>query len=289
MIKSVREIHNNLINEICSCFEKDYSFSSLKEKYPYLDYNVLYSILYATGKYSESLYSCLCQVNIDDSKILIISDTHYGSIYEDFNYTYEVFNFAAANGIHIILHGGDIIEANVNRRSGCSFAKQAEYFINRYPFDSAINTYALLGNHDYLAIRRKEKIRSVLQSRNDINILGFKKVYIKWRGNIISLQHDIENFKLNLPIGAEYLSFKGHSHFYRVVGKKKRRSEKIYIPPMCNDPVGYTSSPQIQDRIVKPGFLMAEIDDSNIVVTDYSFTSGEIVKEDEFKKVLKRK
>ena len=159
MIKSFREIDNNLINEVCNYFEKNFNFNSLQENYPFLDYNVLYSILYSTGKYSENIYNYLYQEKIDDSKILIISDTHYGSIYENINYTFDAFNFAVANGIHIILHGGDIIEANVKRRKGCSIIKQANYFINRYPFDKSINTYALLGNHDYLAIKKNERIR----------------------------------------------------------------------------------------------------------------------------------
>ena len=202
MIKSFGEIDDNLIGEVCNSFEENYDFNSLRENYPFLDYNVLYSILYSTGKYSKNICNSLCQVNIDDSKILIISDTHYGSRYENINYTYDLFNFAAANGIHIILHGGDIIESSVKQRKGYNIIKQVNYFINKYPFDDSINTYALLGNHDYLAINRNERIREILCSRNDINMLGFKKSYLNWCGNIISLQHDIANFKLSLPIYA---------------------------------------------------------------------------------------
>ena len=128
-----------------------------------------------------------------------------------------------------------------------------------------------------------------MNSRDDINILGFKKAYFKWCGNIISLQHDIKNFKLNLPIGAEYLSFKGHSHFYHIVEKKNGKNEKIYISPMCNVPDYYLSNPHLQDKMGKPGFLTAEFDDNNIVVTNYLFSCGKIIKENEFKKVLKRK
>ena len=202
MIKSFRDIDNNLISEVCNSFEQNYDFNSLREKYSFLEYNVLYSILYSTRMYNKEIYNYLCQVSIDDSKVLFISDTHYGSIYENMNYTYDVFNFAVANGIHIILHGGDIIESNINQRKGFTNIKQANYFINNYPFDNSINTYAVFGNHDYLAINRNGKIRDILCSRNDINILGFKKAYLNWSGNVISLQHEIEKFKLNLPISA---------------------------------------------------------------------------------------
>ena len=292
MIRSFREINDDLINEVCECFEKNYSFNSLRENYPFLDYNVLYSILYSTGKYNEYIYNFLCQTNIDDSKILIISDTHYGSIYENINYAYDLFNFAAANGIHTILHGGDIIESDIKPKKGYNDMKQAYYFIKKYPFDNNINTYALLGNHDYLAINKNEKIRDILDSRNDINILGYRKSYFKWCGNTISLQHDIKNFKLCFPsFYSEYICFKGHSHFYHIVGKKNGKNERIYIPPMCDDPVYYLSNSDLktEDSVVKPGFLTAEIYDGNIVVIRYSFTYRGIVKENEFQKVLKRK
>lgn len=289
MIKSFGEIDDNLINEVCSSFEQNYDFNLLRENYPFLDHNVLYSILYSTGKYGENIYDCLYQENIDESKLLIISDTHYGSIYENMNYTYAVFNFAVANGIHVILHGGDIIEANVKQRKKFNIIKQANHFIKIYPFDNSINTYALFGNHDYLAINKNQNVRDILSSRNDINVLGFKKAYLKWCGNTISLQHEIENFKLNLPIRAEYLSFKGHSHFYHVREKREGKNERIYIPSMCDDPVCYISNPRLKDIIMKPGFLTAEIINGSIVVTNYSFVDGSIVKENEFQKVLTRK
>ena len=288
MIKSFADIDNNLIVEVCNYFEKDYDFKFLKEKYPYLEHNVLYSILYSTGKYGEILYDFLCQTNIDDSKILIISDTHYGSIYENLNYTYDVFNFAKANGINIILHAGDIIDANVNPKRGYNPIKQVDYFINTYPSDNDINTYALLGNHDYLAIYKNEEIKDIFSSRNDINVLGFKKAYLNWCKNIISLQHEIEKFKLNLPTRADIISFRGHSHFYHIRDMKNGQCEKIYIPPMCDDPVFYLSNPNSEDGIGKPGFLTAEIDDNNIVVIYYSIASKKIIKENEFIKVLKK-
>lgn len=292
MIKSFGEIDDSLINEVCNCFEKNYDFNSLRANYPFLDYNVLYSILYSTDKYSKEIYDYLCQENINENKVLIISDTHYGSKYENMKYTYDMFNFAIANGINIILHGGDIIESSVKSRKWCDdVVKQATYFINRYPFDNSISTYALLGNHDFSAISENEIVRDILNSRKDINILGFKKAYLKWCGIVISLQHEIEKFKLNFPINAEYISFKGHSHFYHVQEKKNWKNERIYIPSMCNISRCVNSNPQIKTKniIVKPGFLIAEIDDSNIIVNNYSFIGKEIIKEKEFIKALKRK
>lgn len=291
MIKSFKELDNNLLIEICTHYEQNHDFDALKEKFPFLDHITLYSALHSTGLYDQELYNCLCQESITDKKIIFISDTHYGSIYENMRYTYEVFNYAAANGIHIIFHGGDILAANVNQRRRFSHLKQANYFIREYPHDSSITTHALFGNHDYISIDRNPEVRDILSSRSDIKTLGFKKAYIKWNGNVISLQHEIEKYKLNIPINAEYLSFKGHSHFYHIRERKGTKCERIYIPAMCDAPITSVVKNQVKrsDVVMKPGFLTAEIDDDRIIVSDYSFNQHGVMKEHEFQKVLKRK
>ena len=109
MVKDFRDLDINLINSICNDFETYRDFNILRQIYPYLDYNILYSVLFSIGKYKKELYSKLQQVNIGDKKILLISDTHYGSAHDNMKYAHEVFNFAVANGIHSIFHGGDII------------------------------------------------------------------------------------------------------------------------------------------------------------------------------------
>lgn len=290
MIGSFRNVNKQLINEICECFEQNYDFNSLREKYSFLEYNMLWSILYSRSKYGKELYNYLCQTKIDDRKILIISDTHYGSVYENINYIYKVFNFAIANDIRVILHGGDIIESNIRRKNRFNNIKQANYFIDNYPYDNNINTYALLGNHDYSAILMDEVVRDILCSRNDINVLGIKKSYLNWCGNTISLYHKIDNYKLSFPINADIIGFKGHSHFYHVKEKKYGKNEKIYIPSLCDDFVNCKSNGYINDNniIINPGFLTAEIENDNIIVSNYSFCCRDIIKENEFIKVLDR-
>ena len=77
------------------------------------------------------------------------------------NYTYGMFDFAVANGFNVILNGGDIIEGDVKPRNDLNVLQQAEYFINEYPFDENIKTYALLGNHDYRAINKHPFVRGI--------------------------------------------------------------------------------------------------------------------------------
>ena len=292
MIKNFGNINTNLLTEICSSFDSVSNLKLVREQFPNIDHIMLYSILYSTGKYNDKLIGALPQLFIPENKILIMSDTHYGSIFEELRYTYEVFEFAKANGIRIILHGGDIIEGNIKRRRGMSSIKQANYFIERYPYDDGITTHALFGNHDFLAITRNPEVGEVLSSREDVLPLGYKKAYINFNGTIISLQHEIEDYKLCLPPKGEYISFGGHSHFYHVRDKKRWKNEKIYIPALCNDKVylaSTTPKTSFNDANYKPGFLVAEVDDTSINVTNYSFTSNGIVKQKEFQKTLKKK
>ena len=112
MIKNSEEINTDLLTEICSSFETTNNFNLVKKQFPDIEHNMLYSILFSTGKYDKELYSTIQQLLIEEDKILIISDTHYGSTFEELRYTYEVFEFAKAHGVKTILHGGDIIEGD---------------------------------------------------------------------------------------------------------------------------------------------------------------------------------
>lgn len=292
MVKDFRDLDINLINSICNDFETYRDFNILRQIYPYLDHNILYSVLFSIGKYKKELYSKLQQVNIGDKKILLISDTHYGSAHDNMKYAHEVFNFAVANGIHSIFHGGDIIESEVNAKDIFRVKNQAYYFIYNYPHDKSIKTYALLGNHDYSAININAKVRDTLDSRDDIDILGFKKIYFKWSDCLISLAHEIDDYKVQLPVRAEYLSFKGHSHYYHINKKDHGKCERIYIPSLSDNPIpSFSNIPYLKDNsiIVKPGFLTAEMYNDGIEVVNYSIDDNKITVENEFVKTFKKK
>ena len=292
MIKSFGEINTNLLTEICSSFEATSNLKLVRQQFPNIEHIMLYSILYSTGKYNEQLIGALPQLFLPDDKIIIISDTHFGSKFEKLRYIHEVFEFSKAHGVKTILHGGDIIEGNVKNKKGFSSIKQANYFVERYPHDDEITTHALFGNHDFLAITRNPEVGEVLKSRQDVLPLGYKKAYINLNGTIISLQHEIEDYKLCLPLKGEYISFKGHSHFYHIREPKQNKNERIFIPALCNDKVYLASTTPrstFNDANYKPGFLLVEVDDTSINVTNYTFTQNIIIRENEFQKTLTKK
>lgn len=268
MIKSCKDINESILKEIYLSFEKNKDFQLLKDEFG-LEHNVLWGLLYNNEEFKEDIYDLLCQINIEDEKVIFISDTHYCSKYEKLLYSYIVLEYAIKHNIHLILHGGDVIESRMKARRGYnSDIKQARYFVDNYPKDSTIKTIAVYGNHDYRAINRDNYIRTILESRNDVTFLGFKKVYLKWCGNVISLQHDIEKFKLNLPTYMECISYKGHSHFYHEVERKYMKSERIYIPTLSDD-ISVIQKEIIKNNQFNPGFLVAEMIDNQIITTNY--------------------
>lgn len=291
MLRGMDDCSDTFMNEVCDYFESTHRMDLLRKRYPDIDYSLLCSILYSSYRFKNEVYSCLSQERINEKKMLIISDTHYGSIYQNMRYTYDLFDYAASKGIHVILHGGDIIDSDYRNIEGTNGTSQAKYFINKYPHDDNIVTYAILGNHDYNAICQDEEVRDILDSREDINLLGYKKAYLEWLGKRISIRHNIENYKLQLPsFYSDYLSFRGHSHFYHVGAKKQGKSEVINIPALCDEPV----REKIKDDLLsiymtEPGFLEATRDGNTICVEFNAFVNGKIVKKDEFTKVLTKK
>ena len=55
----------------------------------------------------------------DNLKFIVISDTHFGSKYENFDYLKEVYDYALSHGIKYIFHAGDLIEGSYANYRRC--------------------------------------------------------------------------------------------------------------------------------------------------------------------------
>ena len=267
-----RKYSSETIQGIYNLYRKTRNINHILKIYPGSYYNEIISIL--------TFYNLIdkinpCQLSLKDNKIMLISDTHYGSVYDNINYANYAFDFAKKENINTIIHGGDILEGNVNIKEDFIPKKQAEWFIENYPHDKDIKTYALLGNHDYFAIYESPKTHTLLKSREDVELLGFKKIYFNWHGQTVGLQHEIKKYKLCFSFNIhEDLNFRGHSHFYSV--RKFDSQEHIFIPSLSDDPVPNRTS-VIKDEIsLKPGFLISEYFDNYIVTTHYYFDENNI-------------
>lgn len=294
MIKCYTDIDKNLKQDICRQYKSGCDFGTIIKMYPGVEYITIYSILYNMCGFNEQ--DKLCQTSITGKKILIESDTHVNSIYENLSYIDKGTDFAYVNGCKTFLHGGDFIEGNAKCKKELDLVKQANRFNEVYPVIDGVRTIGIYGNHDYGAIMNNPEVEFILSSRKDIEILGYRKAFINWNGVTVSLTHEIKDYKIYLPSISEtiLLSFKGHSHIFGVT-KVRRDDETIFIPAMCDDPVSIIGSSSTYNRkkkydfySTKPGFLIAEMFDDVVVITYYAFEYGDIVRQDEYVKTLKR-
>lgn len=199
---------------------------------------------------------------IKDNKIIIISDTHIGSELENLSYLDLVYDFAIKNNITKILHGGDLLQSNIKPVSKEYFEKekQLEHFIQTYPYSKRITTYVTYGNHDLHLLSRLENGINILKERKDIKSLGFKRTYIKWLGNTISVYHECPKYKFQIPNLNTLMTFHGHRHNLKV-----NNNGSIFIPTLSDDIIRYETN-----DFNSPGFLVAYIEDDNLYIENYS-------------------
>ena len=208
-------------------------------------------------------------MKIDDNKILLISDTHFGSIYENYMYLNLVYEFASKYGYNVILHGGDLTQGDVSPRIDKKekLSKQVYRVIANYPYDKNINNYILLGNHDHFIFRNTDNSLNILKYRDDINFLGIRCAYINWCDNLISISHRLKKgkCKIDFPRVESLVRFHGHRHELFIL------ESNVFIPTLSNDINRYSDRPNY------PGFLTAEISDEYLNIYSYVFNDKKIV------------
>ena len=206
-------------------------------------YEVLYYIT-KVERNSQIINEMVACQSFDDQKLIAIADTHIGSSLENFEYIHNTYNYARKNKVKKILHLGDLIQSTYKPVSGkyTNQERQIEHLIYDYPKLGGIETYILLGNHDYNTFSKNPELLELVQERKDFHILGFYKVYIDWQGNLVALSHRTPKYKIHIPNAPRLLDLKGHSHKLTV-----QRNE-IHAPSLSDDMKGDG----------KPGFLLME-------------------------------
>lgn len=194
---------------------------------------------------------------IKDEKIIIISDTHIGSIYENFSYTDQVCEYALRNNIKIILHGGDVFQgpytnvANKYRQA----ESQINHLLEKYPQNPSISNKIILGNHDFQMFKKDSKLMEMM-SRPDLEVLGIRKTYFDWQGNLISLSHKCPKYEVIIPNLETLINFAGHSHKFAIHEKKG-----VLIPTLSDD-VKFDTP---------PGFLVATLTEEGMYLELITF------------------
>lgn len=193
----------------------------------------------------------------DNLKFIVISDTHFGSKYENFDYLKEVYDYALSHGIKYIFHAGDLIEgsyANYRRckRKYMNIGAQINHVIEDYPYDESVTNIMLLGNHDSFPIVLSDfDVSDSLKERKDFVITGYRTSYIKTKEEYISLKHEISRLLNEVEDLTVLLNFFGHSHQYKCFFDGKYA---IFRVPTLAD------LPSNSYTIVNKGFLVGNID-----------------------------
>ena len=163
----------------------------------------------------------------NEIRFLVISDLHLFNKYEDRKAIDKVYNYCIKNNIHNILICGDLIDCM--EKNEISIEKQVALFSKIYPYDKSILNFCVLGNHDFIPIK-KEKIdfKNVIENnRIDIIPIDYFEAGICIKNDRIYLRHPIGNARSKYS-GDKYdrIRFIGHSHVSKVIGTN------IYVPSL---------------------------------------------------------
>ena len=208
-------------------------------------------------------------IKIDENKLLIISDTHFGGIYDNYKYIDMIYDFAAKYGYNNILHGGDLIQGDIPiTKDGYNNANmQAVDVIASYPYDKNINNYILLGNHDCHIYRNMFNSLNILKQREDLKLLGIRYAYINWYNHLVSISHHVKKkkYKLDYPKAESFINFHGHRHELHII------ESHVFLPTLSDDIKRYNQAPNY------PGFLTGTIEGDEVYINSYIFDDNNIV------------
>lgn len=224
------------------------------------------------------------QYRVDSDKVMIISDTHLGGIYGNYDLVYWVYDFALKNGIKYILHAGDIIEGYVNRSIESPIAyEQVKELQEKYPKTDEIKTYYILGNHDYMnkvSNKKKEIYAPHLVKDTAYNIRGLEyagvlKTYINFYDEHRIMLYHSEQYGLRYPNLEHDLVLKGHGHGYCI----DEKNNIVHLPSLCKN---------THNKNINSGFIVLSLLDNSYEIDEYRFNNGNFHKEGTKKLVYKK-
>ena len=193
--------------------------------------------------------------NLTDEPVMLISDTHMASSFEEREYLNDVFDFCRKYKIQKLIHGGDIgdgtYELSEEEKKLYQYPPKTKPVdfqeapldkiikgINNieanYPKDNDIAQFLLGGNHDdrYRYSQAQTDILISLSQTHNIEPLGYYQAFFKVYGYPISLEHEnrrIYPIALNPTYIPHILKIKGHSH----MGKLDKNI--LYLPTLSKN------------------------------------------------------
>ena len=162
--------------------------------------------------------SYIIEDNDEKIKIMFISDTRFGSIYQQTTILNDLYSKAKKSGVKYVFLTGDVVEGiyigsksiynSTLYKNG--FEDQADCVATLFPRVEGITTYFLTGEHDLSFLKSKEKIdigRIISYKRNDMIYLGPRRKKVSFtntdsRNGQITLY--LQHSKGNVPYTVSY-------------------------------------------------------------------------------------
>ena len=156
--------------------------------------------------------------NDEKTKIMLISDTRLGSIYEQVTILNDLYLKAKQMGVKYVFLTGDVVEGlytgvksiynSTLHKNG--YEDQAEYVSQMFPRVEGITTYFVTGEHDLSFLKTKEKVdigTLIASKREDMIYLGPRRRKVTFtnserKGGNISLY--LQHAKGNVPYTVSY-------------------------------------------------------------------------------------
>lgn len=147
----------------------------------------------------------------DDTKIMLISDTRFGSIYQQTSILNDMYLKAKKMGVKYVFLSGDVVEGMYRGAKSIynttlhkdGYEDQADYVASCFPRVEGITTYFVTGEHDLSFLKTKSKVdigQLIASKRDDMIYLGPRRKKVTFvnpdksgQGISIYLQHSQGN------------------------------------------------------------------------------------------------
>lgn len=249
LVPHLKKISENSVHDYCSykdtlidILKRPMSLSALEQKFKLSRYEILglikeindeglYQIIETPTGYQinkkiavpKRIYQHSIG-NMCTKTIMVISDPHMGSIFEQVEYLEFLYKEAKKRGITEVYNVGDMTDGHYTNRpiqlyalKCIGFDAQAQHVIDSYPYIEGITTYFILGNHDETHIRNggANVGIAIARARPDMKYLGIGSARIMLTNNCsMDLLHPLD--------GSSYaLSYSGQKYMDALTGGDK--------------------------------------------------------------------
>ncbi len=222
-------------------------------------------------------------IDITEGKVMLISDTHMGRTYQRDDYFQFVLDYCKYNGIHSLIHAGDISDGRCTKNGEPKWfeneieaRENAEIVLNDYPTTSYLTQYVISGNHDKFYEKQNVHFFKELDKKQNVVLIGDGTAFFTVCGYPILLEHDIapwhtiskyDDISNLIPYS---LTIKGHSHISHF------NQRMIYLPTLSYNII------HTNEEVGLPGcVIMQVLKDGNIIKLQFDriyFTLDDNVK-----------